>query len=49
MAAASAVRQVSIPLSVIMGGVVLGEARMTGRLAWSFVLAIGVAVIILSH
>lgn len=49
VAAASAVRQVSIPISVLMGGMLFGEARMMGRLGWSFVLAIGVAVIILSH
>ncbi len=49
VAAASAVRQISIPLSVIMGGMLFGEARMMGRLGWSFVLAMGVAVIILSH
>ena len=49
VAAASAMRQVSIPLSVIMGGLFLGEARMIGRLGWSFVLAAGVALIILFH
>ena len=49
VAAASAMRQVSIPLSVIMGGFFLGEARMVGRLGWSFLLAAGVVLIILFH
>ena len=49
VAAASAVRQVSIPMSVIMGGMLFGEARMMGRLGWSIVLAGGIAIIILSH
>lgn len=48
VAAVSAVRQVSIPLSVLMGCLVLKETRMTARLAWSLVLAFGVVVIILA-
>ncbi|MFQ5937936.1 MAG: EamA family transporter [Acidiferrobacterales bacterium] len=49
VAAVSAVRQVSIPLSVILGGMYLKEASMMERLSWSVVLAIGVAVIIVSR
>ena len=49
VAAASAVRQLSIPLSVIMGGVMFNEARMVGRLGWSLVLTVGIALVILSH
>ncbi|MFQ5995129.1 MAG: EamA family transporter [Acidiferrobacterales bacterium] len=49
VAAVSAVRQISIPLAVILGGMYLKEASMIGRLSWSVVLAIGVAVIILSR
>ncbi|MGI9387578.1 MAG: EamA family transporter, partial [Methyloligellaceae bacterium] len=48
VAAVSAVRQVSIPLSVLMGCLVLKETRMTARLAWSLVLAFGVVIIILA-
>lgn len=49
VAAVSSVRQVSIPLSVILGGMYLREASMMGRLSWSMVLAVGVVIIILSR
>ncbi|MDH3581680.1 MAG: DMT family transporter [Hyphomicrobiales bacterium] len=48
VAAVSAIRQVSIPLSVLMGGLVLKETRMNSRLGWSLMLAVGVVVIILA-
>ena len=48
VAAVSAVRQVSIPFSVLMGCLIYKEARMTARLAWSILLALGVAVIVLA-
>lgn len=47
-AAVSSVRQMSIPLSVLLGGLILKEARMTGRLAWSLLLAAGIVLIVLS-
>lgn len=49
VAAVSAVRQVSIPLSVVLGGMYLKEASMMARLAWSMVLAVGVVIIFLSR
>jgi len=48
VAAVSAVRQVSIPMSVFMGCLIYKEARMTARLAWSILLAIGVAIIVMA-
>jgi drug/metabolite transporter (DMT)-like permease len=48
VAAVSAVRQISIPASVIMGCLIYKEERMTIRLAWSGLLALGVVVIVLS-
>ncbi|MEM7223605.1 MAG: EamA family transporter [Pseudomonadota bacterium] len=48
VAAVSAVRQVSIPFSVLLGCLILKEERMTGRLAWSILLALGVVVIMVS-
>ncbi len=48
VAAVSALRQISIPVSVFLGGMLLREARMGGRLAWSVVLALGVATIVVS-
>ena len=48
VAAISAVRQVSIPLSVLLGCLIYKEARMTARLAWSGLLALGVIVIVLA-
>ena len=49
VAAASAVRQVSIPMSVILGGLFFKEARMMGRLGWSIVLAAGVILVIVTR
>jgi len=48
VAAVASVRQISIPISVLMGGLILKEARMTGRLAWSGLLALGIVLIALS-
>ena len=48
VAAVSAVRQVSIPFSVLLGCLIYKEARMTARLAWSILLALGVAVIVVA-
>ena len=48
VAAISAVRQVSIPFSVLLGCLIYKEARMTARLAWSGLLALGVIVIVLA-
>ena len=48
VAAVSAVRQISIPFSVLMGCLIFGERRMNARLAWSLLLALGVVVIIFS-
>jgi drug/metabolite transporter (DMT)-like permease len=49
VAAVSALRQISIPVSVFLGGMVLKESRMGGRLAWSAVLAVGVVIILVSR
>ena len=49
VAAVSAVRQVSIPFSVLLGCLIYKEARMTARLAWSGLLALGVVVIVLAR
>ncbi len=48
VAAVSAVRQISIPASVLMGCLIFKEERMTARLAWSGLLAMGVVVIVFS-
>jgi uncharacterized membrane protein len=47
VAVVSAIRQVSIPLSVLLGALVLNEKRFLVRLAWSLLLAGGVVIIIL--
>jgi drug/metabolite transporter (DMT)-like permease len=47
-AAVAAIRQVSIPVSVILGALILREGMFGKRFAWSFVLAAGVAVILIS-
>ena len=46
VAVVSAIRQVSIPFSVLLGALVLKEQRVLTRLAWSLLLASGVALII---
>jgi uncharacterized membrane protein len=45
--AVNCLRQASIPLSVILGGLVLGELNIAGRFAWSLLLAAGIALIII--
>ena len=49
VAAVSSLRQVSIPLAVILGGLYLKEADTRSRLLWAFVLAAGVVVIVLAR
>ncbi|MEE8352028.1 MAG: DMT family transporter [Rhodospirillales bacterium] len=49
VAAVNSLRQASIPLSVILGGYFLKEADTKSRLAWAFVLAGGIVVIILAR
>jgi len=46
-AAVSAVRQVSIPVSVILAALVLKEPRGLRRLGWAVLIAIGIAMIAL--
>ena len=48
VAAVSSVRQISIPISVLLGGLMLKEFNMLGRLTWSLILAAGIVVIILA-
>ncbi len=48
VAAVSAVRQVSIPISVFLGCLIYKEARMKVRLLWSVLLALGVVIIVLA-
>ena len=49
VAAVSALRQVSIPISVILGGLYLKESSPARRFYWAVVLSVGVVVIILSR
>ena len=48
VAAVTSVRQVSIPLAVILGGLYLKEADTRSRLLWAVVLGSGVVVIVLA-
>ena len=48
VAAVSAIRQISIPFSVLMGGFFLLEKKMNYRLLWSLLLTFGVIIIIVS-
>ena len=48
VAAVSAVRQISIPFSVLIGGFYLLEKKMNYRLFWSLLLTLGVIIIIVS-
>lgn len=48
MAAVTAVRQISIPLSVPMGALRLGERNLKGRLLGSVVVVAGVVLIALN-
>jgi hypothetical protein len=43
------VRQASIPISVLLGGLLLAETGIPARFAWSLLLAAGIVVIILSR
>jgi drug/metabolite transporter (DMT)-like permease len=49
VAAVGALRLASIPISIFLGGLYLKEADMRTRLAWSLVLAAGMAVIIFAR
>lgn len=44
----NSLRQISIPLSVILGGLVLRELNMGSRFAWSLLLAAGIIIIIIA-
>lgn len=46
VASVNSLRQVSIPLSVVLGGLYLKELETNKRLGWSIVLAAGVVVVI---
>lgn len=48
VAAATAVRQASIPFAVLIGGALLSEAAMARRLLFSLVIAGGIVIIVLS-
>ena len=48
VAAVSAIRQISIPFSVLIGGFYLFEKQMNYRLFWSLLLTFGVIIIIVS-
>ena len=45
-AAVTAVRQASIPISVLLGVFILREGHLGSRLSWSLVLATGIAIIV---
>ena len=49
VAAVASLRQISIPVSVLLGALVLGERRLIGRLGWSALLALGVALILVAR
>lgn len=49
VAAVNSLRQISIPLSVVLGGFYLKEMDTSKRLVWALVLAAGVAVIIFAR
>ena len=46
VAAVASLRQISIPVSVILGAVVLGERWLLGRFGWSALLGFGVVLIL---
>ena len=48
VAAATAVRQASIPFAVLIGGIMLAEEAMRRRLLFSLVIVVGIALIVLS-
>ncbi|MDD9984556.1 MAG: hypothetical protein OXU81_24875 [Gammaproteobacteria bacterium] len=49
VAAVASLRQISIPVSVLLGALVLGERRLMGRFGWSALLAFGVALILVAR
>ena len=49
VAAVASLRQISIPVSVLLGALVLGERRLIGRFGWSALLALGVALILVAR
>ena len=49
VAALSAIRQASIPISGLIGGLILKEENFVKRLNWSLVLALGIILIIFSN
>jgi drug/metabolite transporter (DMT)-like permease len=49
VAAVTAVRQASIPISVLLGIVMLRETGLAWRLVWSLVIAVGIAIIVISR
>lgn len=49
VAAVNGLRQASIPLSVMLGGLVLKEAHLRTRLIWATVLGAGIAVTVLAR
>ena len=49
VAAVASLRQISIPVSVLLGALVLGERRLLGRFGWSALLAFGVALILVAR
>ena len=49
VAAVASLRQISIPVSVLLGALVLGERRLVGRFGWSALLAFGVALILVAR
>ena len=49
VAAVASLRQISIPVSVLLGALVLKERRLIGRLGWSVLLAFGVALVLVAR
>ena len=49
VAAVASLRQISIPVSVFLGALVLGERGLLGRFGWSALLAFGVALILVAR
>ena len=49
VAAVASLRQISIPVSVLLGALVLKERRLIGRFGWSALLALGVALVLVAR
>lgn len=49
VAAVASLRQISIPVSVILGALFLGELYLARRMAWSAMLAAGVVIILVAR